>query len=88
VTLSAHRTGVRTYRLSGKVYPAVKGRTLRLYVARHGGYKKLKTVHTTKTGYFRYHHEYGATRTYTIKAVSAATSHNAKGRRVLEVAVH
>jgi hypothetical protein len=88
VKLAASRKAFRTYRLSGKVYPAVEGQTVRLYVARNGGYASLKTVHTTETGYFRYKHRYAATDTFTFKAVSHSTPRNAPGRRVIEVAVH
>jgi hypothetical protein len=88
VKLVASRTAFRTYRLSGKVYPAVDGQTVRLYVARNGGYSSLKTVHTTETGYFRYKHRYGATDTYTFKAVTAATKLNASGSLVRKVAIN
>jgi hypothetical protein len=88
VTAGAVRNAVRTYTLSGYVYPAHTGQPVALASQRADGtYAALATVRTSSTGHWTYKHTYPAVRSYTLRARSAATTRNAAGSTVLDVPV-
>ena len=87
MTFGAVRNAFRTYTLSGKVYPARKGQLVKLSYLNGGSYSALASVSTDQYGRWSYKHTYNFTKTYTFKAVSAATTLNASKAVTLKVAV-
>ena len=87
MTFGAVRNAFRTYTLSGKVYPARKGQLVKLSYLNGSSYTPLASVSTDQYGRWSYKHAYNFTKTYTFKAVSAATTaqrlegRDAEGRR-------
>jgi hypothetical protein len=79
LTLAAGRNGLRTYTLSGTIYPAVKGQSVKLYAhqKRTGVYKPLATVTTDAAGRWHYKRTYPRADTWAFEAVSAVTALNA-----------
>jgi hypothetical protein len=87
VDLAATRTGTRTYRLAGTVFPAKDGQAVALASKQADGtWAALATVHTDAKGHWSYQRTYAA-RTWTFRARSAATTRNAAGSAVLAVPV-
>lgn len=85
--IAATRTAVRTYRLSGTVFPARDGQLVSLGTRRaDGSYASLASVRTDATGHWSYKRTYAAG-TYTFRARSAATTLNAPKAVTLTVAV-
>ena len=85
--IAATRTAVRTYRLSGTVFPAHDGQQVSLGTRRaDGSYASLASVRTDATGHWSYKRTYAAA-TYTFRARSAATTLNAPKAITLTVAV-
>jgi hypothetical protein len=87
MTFGAVRNAFRTYTLSGKVYPARKGQLVKLSYLNGSSYTPLASVSTDQYGRWSYKHTYNFTKTYTFKAVSAATTLNASKAVTLKVAV-
>jgi hypothetical protein len=87
MTFGAVRNAFRTYTLSGKVYPARKGQLVKLSYLSGSSYTALASVSTDQYGRWSYKHTYNFTKTYTFKAVSAATTLNASKAVTLKVAV-
>jgi len=87
MTFGAVRNAVRSYTLSGKVYPARKGQLVKLSYLNGSSYTPLATVSTDQYGRWSYKHTFNFTKTYTFKAVSAATTLNASKAVTLKVAV-
>ena len=87
MTFGAVRNAFRTYTLSGKVYPARKGQLVKLSYLNGSSYSPLASVSTDQYGRWSYKHTYNFTKTYTFKAVSAATTLNASKAVTLKVAV-
>ena len=87
MTFGAVRNAFRTYTLSGKVYPARKGQLVKLSYLNGSSYAPLASVSTDQYGRWSYKHAYNFTKTYTFKAVSAATTLNASKAVTLKVAV-
>ena len=87
VTMGARRVARRTYVLSGVVSPALSGQVVRLYQSTSRGYAYLGYDRADSRGRWSLKRRFGATTTYTLKAVSAATSLNGSGSVVRRVAV-
>jgi hypothetical protein len=87
MTFGSARNAFRTYTLSGKVYPARKGQLVKLSYLNGSSYTPLASVSTDQYGRWSYKHTYNFTKTYTFKAVSAATTLNASKSVTLKVAV-
>jgi hypothetical protein len=87
MSLAAARTAFHRYTLSGTVYPARKGQLVKVSYLNGGRYSTLASVATDKHGRWSYRHTYNFTKTYTFKAVSAATTRNASKAVTLRVAV-
>jgi hypothetical protein len=87
MTFGAVRNAFRTYTLSGKVYPARKGQLVKLSYLNGSSYTPLASVSTDQYGRWSYKRTYNFTKTYTFKAVSAATTLNASKAVTLKVAV-
>ncbi len=87
VTMGARRVARRTYVLAGTVYPALSGQVVRLYQNTSRGYAYLGYDRADSRGRWSVKRRFGATTTYTLKAVSASTSLNGSGSVVRRVAV-
>jgi hypothetical protein len=87
MTFGAVRNAFRTYTLSGKVYPARKGQLVKLSYLNGSSYSALASVSTDQYGRWSYKHTYNFSKTYTFKAVAAATNLNASKAVTLKVAV-
>jgi hypothetical protein len=87
VTSAARRNAARTYTLSGSVSPAVANQLVRVYQKSGNSYTLIGSDRTDSRGRWTTRHHYASSRTYTLKAVAAATRSNVAGEVVRNVAV-
>lgn len=88
MTLTATNTAGRAYTLAGTVYPASAGQVVTLSTkGADGTYSTLTTVTTDATGHWSRAHTFAEAATYSLRAVSTATTRNAAGTATLSVPV-
>ncbi|MCW2866470.1 MAG: Mannan endo,4-beta-mannosidase Cellulase [Marmoricola sp.] len=73
VSTAATRTGTRTYRLHGTVFPAVARQLVTVRSRTTGAYSTLGTARTDRRGRWSLRHRFPTRATYAIQATAAAT---------------